>query len=98
MDNPTRRRARTAESSHILIEYNVEMEFETMDVEKEMVDALVIEINRTLNEAIYMASNGYRPKIETWIEKGSSPFPNQDRMWGVSWVDKNGHECMVETW
>lgn len=57
-----------------------------MDVEQEFVELLAKEMDEELKEWAYMISRGYTCHVETWIEKGSSPFPNQDRHWKTTWT------------
>ena len=57
-----------------------------MDVEQELANRLAYEIMNEIDFVVSMTKRGYELKIETWIERGSSPFPNQDRKWKETWI------------
>ena len=52
--------------------------------ENELVDSIVQGISDAIDDEIDFQKkygNRYERIVETWIEPGSSPFPNQDRKW-----------------
>ena len=57
-----------------------------MDVQEEFVQLLAEEVDIELKELVFMLKMGYVPKTESWIIRGSSPFPNQDRHWKTTWT------------
>ena len=57
-----------------------------MDVEQELADGLACGIMNEIDFVVSMVKRGYELKVETWIEHGSSPFPNQDRKWKTNWI------------
>jgi len=50
-----------------------------------LADELAHEIMNEIDFVVSMVKRGYELKVETWIEHGSSPFPNQDRRWKTNW-------------
>jgi hypothetical protein len=60
-----------------------------MDVQEEFVELLANELDKELHEWAYMLKRGYTCRVETWIERGFSPFPNQDRRWRITWTKEN---------
>lgn len=56
----------------------------TESVENELVDSIARGISDVIDDEIDFQrkyGNLYERIVETWIEPGSSPFPNQDRKW-----------------
>jgi hypothetical protein len=51
-----------------------------------LADGLAHGIMNEIDFVVSMVKRGYELKVETWIEHGSSPFPNQDRKWKTNWI------------
>lgn len=66
-----------------------------MDIEREFIHLLSKEIESTLDKVIKHARFCKEHNLEweditiTWIDKNSSPFPNQDRKWLNLTIYKN---------
>jgi len=60
-----------------------------MDVEQELINELAYGIMDEIDFVVSMSKRGYELKIETCIEHGNSPFPNQDRKWKETWIKED---------